>query len=173
VTIHQKLAAIDSDRLNALAAKGKADPKQVRTIKCRTVTEARFRQLNFIRNLPAHVIDEPPQLLGDDTAPNPSEAVLAALGSCIAVGIHANAVAQGIALSSLELELEGDLNITSVWGTGDVSPKPVGFTAVRVRVKLDADADRETLARLVAHAVEWSPVTGTVRNPVPVDVRLS
>ena len=168
-----KLASIDHDRLGALISRGKADPSQVRTIKCRTVTEARFRQLNFIRNLPAHVIDEPPQLLGDDTAPNPSEAVLAALGSCIAVGIHANAVAQGIALSSLELELEGDINITSVWGTGDISPKPVGFTAVRVRVRLDAPADRETLSRLVAHAVEWSPVTGTIRNPVPVDVRLA
>ncbi len=41
----------------------------------------------MIRNLPAHVMDE-----------------LAALGSCIAVGIHANAVAQGIALRKLELE---------------------------------------------------------------------
>lgn len=167
------LAPIDKDRLDALAAKGKSDPGQVRTIKCRTVTEARFRQLNFIRSLPAHVVDEPPQLLGDDTAPNPSEALLAALGSCIAVGIHANAVARGIAISSLELELEGDLNITSVWGTGDTSPKPVGFTAVRARVKLAADAGREALAKLVAHAVEWSPVAGSVRNPVPVDVRLA
>jgi uncharacterized OsmC-like protein len=173
MTITSKLAPINKDRLDALSAKGKSDPTQVRTIKCRTVTEARFRQLNFIRDLPAHVIDEPPQLLGDDTAPNPSEAVLAALGSCIAVGIHANAVTQGIELASIELELEGDINITSVWGTGHTAPKPVGFTAVRVRVKLDAPADRETLARLVAHAVEWSPVTGSIRNPVPVDVRLA
>lgn len=167
-----QLEPIDKDRLDALIAKGKSDPTQVRTIKCRTVTEARFRQLNFIRNLPPHVVDEPPQLLGDDTAPNPSEALLAALGSCIAVGIHANAVAQGVALKSLELELEGDLNITSVWGTGHTGPKPVGFTAVRVRAKVDALADRETLTRLLAHAVEWSPVTGSIRNPVPVDVRL-
>ena len=83
------LAPIDKNRLAALIEKGKSDPTQVRTVKCRTVTEARFRQLNFVRTLPAHVIDEPPQLLGDDTAPNPSEALLAALGSCIAVGIQA------------------------------------------------------------------------------------
>jgi organic hydroperoxide reductase OsmC/OhrA len=88
------------------------------------------------------------------------------------VGIHANAVQQNIALSSLTLELEGDLNITSVWGTGHTGPKPVGFTAVRVRVKLDAAADEERLRKLVAHAVEWSPVTGSIRNPVPVDVKL-
>jgi uncharacterized OsmC-like protein len=169
----RQLAPIDKDRLDALGAKGKSDPSQVRTVKCRTVTEARFRQLNFIRTLPAHVVDEPPQLLGDDTAPNPSEALLAALGSCLAVGIHANAVAQGISVSSLELELEGDINITSVWGTGHVAPKPVGFTAVRAKVKLDADMDRETLVKLVAHAVAWSPVAGTVRNPVPLDVQLA
>jgi uncharacterized OsmC-like protein len=172
VTASARLAPIDRNRLNALIDKGKSDPTQVRTLKCRTVTEARFRQLNFIRTLPAHAIDEPPQLLGDDTAPNPSEALLAALGSCIAVGIHANAVAQGITLSSIELDLEADLNVTSVWGTGDTAPKPVGFTAVRVRAKLDGDTDRETLSRMLAHAVKWSPVTGTIRNPVPVDVHL-
>jgi uncharacterized OsmC-like protein len=173
VTVANHLTAIDKNRLNALIDKGKSDPKQVRTLKCRTVTETRFRQLNFIRNLPPHVVDEPPQLLGDDTAPNPSEALLAALGSCLAVGIHANAVAQGITLSGIELELEADINITSVWGTGDTGPKPVGFTAARVRAKIDGDTDRETLSRLLAHAVEWSPVTGTIRNPVPVDVRLA
>jgi uncharacterized OsmC-like protein len=173
MTIQRKFPPIDKDRLDALSAKGRSDPTQVRTLKCRTVTEARFRQLNFIRSLPAHVIDEPPPLLGDDTAPNPSEALLAALGSCLAVGIHANAVAQGIVVASIELELEGDINITSVWGTGHVAPKPVGFTAVRARVKLNAEADRETLAKLVAHSVAWSPVAGTVRNPVALDVQLA
>ncbi len=173
MTSRKQLDPIDKDRLAALAEKGKSDPTQVRTVKCRTVTEARFRQLNFVRTLPAHVIDEPPQLLGDDTAPNPSEALLAALGSCLAVGIHANAVARGIELSKIELELEGDINITSVWGTGDTAPKPVGFTAIRARAYLDAKADRETLASLLAHAVAWSPVAGSVRNPVPLEVRLA
>jgi len=57
---------------------------------------------------------------------------------------------------------------TAVKHTG---PKPVGFTAVRVRARLEG-ADRETLSRLLAHAVAWSPVAGSVRNPVPLDVRL-
>jgi len=173
VTSRKPLDPIDKARLTALGEKGRSDPTQVRTVKCRTLTEARFRQLNFVRTLPAHVIDEPPQLLGDDTAPNPSEALLAALGSCLAVGIHANAVARGIELSKIELELEGDINITSVWGTGDTAPKPVGFTAIRARAYLDAKADRETLAALLSHAVAWSPVAGSVRNPVPLELRLA
>jgi uncharacterized OsmC-like protein len=172
-TLTARLAPIDKEGLQRLIAKGKENPKAVRTLKCRTVAEGKFRHLNFVRNLPAHVIDEPPGLLGDDTAPNPSEALLAALGSCLAVGIHANAVAQNIAIRKLELELEADINITSVWGTGDTSPKPVGFEAVRVSVHLDADAPRETLDQLVAHATRWSPVANTYTKPVALTVGLA
>ena len=110
------LQPIDKAGLEGLIAKGRENPQAIKTLKCRTVAEGRFRHLNMIRTLPAHVIDEPPALLGDDTAPNPSEASLAALGSCLAVGIHANAVARGITINSLELELEADINITAVWG---------------------------------------------------------
>ncbi len=164
------LAPISKDGLDALITAGKANPAAIKTVKCRTVAEGRFRHLNFIRNLPPHVVDEPPLLLGDDTAPNPSEALLAALGSCLAVGIHANAIASGIAVRSLALELEADINITSVWGTGDTSPKPVGFDAIRVNVALDADASKETLDALIAHAQKWSPVANTIAKPVALTV---
>jgi uncharacterized OsmC-like protein len=164
------LQPIDKDGLEGLIAKGKANPGAIRTLKCRTIAEGRFRHLNMVRTLPAHVIDEPPGLLGDDTAPNPSEASLAALGSCLAVGIHANAVARDIVIRSLELELEADINITAVWGTGDTSPKPVGFDAVRVKVHLDADAPKAELDALIAHATQWSPVANTFTKPVALDV---
>jgi len=165
------LAPIDKAGLDALIAKGRADPAAIKTLKCRTVAEGRFRHLNMIRDLPPYIVDEPPGLLGDDTAPNPSEASLAALGSCLAVGIHANAVAQGITVRKLEIELEADINITAVWGTGDTSPKPVGFDAVRAKVHLEADAPQPELDALIAHAVKWSPVTNTFTKPVPVDVK--
>ena len=164
------LAPIDKGGLDGLIAKGRENPQAVKTLKCRTVAEGKFRHLNMIRTLPPHVIDEPPVLLGDDTAPNPSEAALAALGSCLAVGIHANAVARGITITSLELELEADINITSVWGTGDISPKPVGFDAVRVKVHLDADAPKADLDALIAHAAVWSPVANTFTKPVALAV---
>ncbi|MBP2229213.1 putative OsmC-like protein [Azospirillum agricola] len=168
------LAPIDKAGLETLAAVGKANPDVVKTVKCRTVAEGRFRHANFIRNLPPHIVDEPPQLLGDDTAPNPSEAALAALGSCLAVGIHANAIAQGIVIAKLELELEGDINITAVWGTGDLAEtKPVGFTEVRAKVVLEADAPRERLDALVAHATAWSPVANTFIRPVGLSVALA
>jgi uncharacterized OsmC-like protein len=129
--------------------------------------------LNYARDLDAHVIDEPPGLLGQDTAPNPSEAVLAALGSCLSVGIHANAIMRGISLTKLELVLEGDINITGVWGIGDLSEKRLGFTDIRVKVDLEGDASQEELADLVAHSNFWSPVANTLRNPVNMEVSLA
>lgn len=167
------LAPIDKDGLDKLIAAGKANPNVIKTLKCKTVAEGRFRHLNFIRNLPAYIVDEPPGLLGDDTAPNPSEAVLSALGSCLAVGIHANAVARGITVFKLELELEGDLNITAVWGTGDLSEKPVGFTDIRAKVTFEADRPREELEALIAHAKVWSPVANTMTRPVNLEVALA
>jgi uncharacterized OsmC-like protein len=167
------LAPIDKEGLHALIAKGKADPTAIKTLKCKTVAEGRFRHLNFVRTLPPYIVDEPPGLLGDDTAPNPSEASLAALGSCLAVGVHANAVARGITVFRLEVELEGDLNITGVWGTGDLSEKPVGFTDVRAKITLDADRPRAELDALIAHAKVWSPVANSFTRPVKLDVAMA
>ena len=50
-------APIDKEGLEALIAKGKADPKAIKTLKCKTVAEGRFRHLNFIRTLPPYIVD--------------------------------------------------------------------------------------------------------------------
>lgn len=167
-----RLDPIDKAGLEALIKDGKANPDVIKTLKCKTVAEGRFRHANYIRNLPAYIVDEPPTLLGDDTAPNPSEAVLAALGSCLAVGIHANAIAQDIVITKLELELEGDLNITAVWGTGDLSKdKPLGFTQVRVKVNLESNASKQKQDELIAHATKYSPVANTILRAVDLDIQ--
>ena len=161
------LAPIDKDGLEGLIEKGKSDPKAVKTLKCKTVAEGKFRHANYIRDLEPYIVDAPPGLLGDDTAPNPSEASLAALGSCVAVGLHANAVAKGWIVEKLELELEGELNITAVWGTGDLSDKPVGFTDVRITVDMAAtDVPAAEGDALVQHVIQWSPVFNTFARPV-------
>jgi uncharacterized OsmC-like protein len=171
--VKMPLRPVSKEGLEKLAATAKANPNVVKSLKVKTVCEGQFRNLTYVRDLPEHVIDEPPSLLGQDTAPNPSEAMLACLGSCLSVGIHANAVMRGITLTKLELELEGDINITGVWGIGDLAQKRLGFTDVRVKVDLEGDASKEELEDLVAHANFWSPVANTFRLPVNVEVSLN
>ncbi|HTK11659.1 MAG TPA: OsmC family protein [Ktedonobacteraceae bacterium] len=162
------LRPVDTDGLTKLVEKGKTNPSSGKvTLRAKTVTEGQFRNLTYIRDLQPVVIDEPPHLLGQNTAPNPSEAVLAALGACLAVGFVANATQRGIQLRNVTVELEGDIDVSAVWGLGDIPEgKTAGFTAIRVKAHLDADAAPEVLAEIVEHATKWSPVANTMRNPV-------
>lgn len=165
------LRPLDADGLTALGEKGKANPNSVVTLKAKTVCEGQFRMQTYVRDLAPMLIDEPPHLLGENNAPNPSEAVLASLGACLAVGVHANATARGVKLSKLELELEGDINVTAVWGTGDLDEaKTLGFSAVRVKIDAEGDAPKAEIDEIVSHSNVWSPVANTLRNAVAVEV---
>ncbi len=165
------LRPIDNEGLSKLSEKGKANPNTVVTLKAKTVCEGQFRNMTYVRDLKPMLIDEPPHLLGEDNAPNPSEASLATLGSCLAVGVHANATARGVRLTKLELALEGDINVTAVWGTGDLnSTKPLGFTDIRVKINAEGDAPKEVIDEIIAHSNVWSPVANTMRRPVNVSV---
>ena len=159
---------INLEGLKELQVKSKNTTNPIKTLKCRTVAVEKYRQENYIRDLDVHIIDEPHVLLGDDTAPNPSEAVLAALGSCIAVGIQANLVNRGINFTKIELKLEGDIDISAVWGTGELTEKTIGFTSIRVKVDLESDLDKKQRDELIEHVLNFSPVTGSLRNPVEV-----
>ena len=150
------------------------DPPAMRVVRCRTVAQGRFHQLNYIRDLPPAqpmTGGEADNLLVDDVSASALEGLLAALGSCLAMGIHATAVARRIPIRRLELELEADIS-SAQWGSIGPEPTAVGFEAVRVSVLLDAEATHEILAALVKHATLWSPVANTLQNPVHLDVHL-
>jgi uncharacterized OsmC-like protein len=112
--------------------------------------------------------DEPPILLGDNTAPNAVEATLHALASCLAVGFVYNAAARGIEVRSLEFDLEGDLDLHGFLG---LSPDVrAGYREVRVTYRVDCDAPADTVDELCAHVQRTSPVLDIFRNPVGVTV---
>lgn len=162
------LAGIDAEALNTLACNAKDDPGTGRkTLKARTVCESGFRNMTYVRDLAPVLVGEPPALLGDDSAPNPSEMALAALGSCISVGLLANATHRGVTLSKIEVVMEGDIDISAVWGVGDVPDSKVpGFTAVRASVALAGDTDDATLQAIHDNTIAWSPVVNTFTRNV-------
>ncbi|GAA5126365.1 OsmC family protein [Haloechinothrix salitolerans] len=112
--------------------------------------------------------DEPPVLLGENTAPNAVEAILHALASCLAVGVAYNAAAQGIELRGLAFDLEGELDLHGFLGlSDDVRP---GYSDIRVTCRVDSDAPAEKIDELCAYAQRTSPVLDILRNPVNVIV---
>ncbi|KZS83244.1 peroxiredoxin [Mycobacterium persicum] len=169
------MLVIDAEGLDRLSCNAKTDPSTgKKTLKAKTVCESGFRNMTYVRDLAPMLVGEPPALLGDDSAPNPSETTLAALGSCISVGLLANATHRGVTLTKIEVEMEGDIDISAVWGVGDTpAGKVLGFTSVRCRVTLAGDADDATLQEIHDNAIAWSPVVNTFRRPATVDSTLT
>jgi uncharacterized OsmC-like protein len=145
--------------------------RNVRTLRCRTVATGRLGHRTYIRELPPLGVEgADASSLTDEATATPCEALLAALGSCLAIGIHANAVARAIPIRHLEVEVAGEIGVPSLWGTRDLTPKPLGFETITVRVRIEADVSREILEALVEYTAMWSPVANTLHNPVHLDV---
>lgn len=114
--------------------------------------------------------DEPPVLLGSNAGPNAVELLLQALGFCYAVGYAANAAAQGIELTALEFDVEGDLDVRPFLGLE--GPRP-GFTAIRATARVSSpNATPEQLQALCRYVQKTSPVRDCLANPVPVETAL-
>lgn len=129
-----------------------------------------FRSSARIRGFDPLGSDEPPALGGTDSAPNPVEQLLAALGNCLAVGYAANATAEGIALHGLRIDLAGALDLGAFLG---LRPGHAGFDAISATVHLDTDADPAHVQRLHEAVVGSSPVGHTLQAAIPVDVHLA
>jgi uncharacterized OsmC-like protein len=115
--------------------------------------------------------DEPPVLLGNNTAPNAVETVLHALAACLAVGFAYNAAVQGITIESLEFELEGELDLHGFLGLSEETR--AGCDSIRVTYRVKSDAPRGRILELCEYVQKTSPVLDIVRNPVPVSIQLA
>ena len=147
------------------------NPQKAQTTWAATVDwKGGFRSEATVREFAPRTSDEPTALGGDDTAPNPVEQVLSALGNCLAVGYAAGASAAGIELNDLRIDLEGDIDLHTFLGLGAGN---AGYEGIKVRVSIDSDASQELLDDLHQKVVATSPVGHTLSQPVPVDIALT
>ena len=115
--------------------------------------------------------DEPIVLLGEDTGPNATEALLHALAACLNTSFIFHATARGIKVEEFELCLEGNIDINGFLGT-DSSVRN-GFSDIKVTCNVKADASPERIAELLQIAQDRSPVFDCVTHEVPVTVTLT
>lgn len=115
-------------------------------------------------------IDEPEGLGGTDHAANPVEFLLAAYAGCINVMGHIIAKELGFKLNSLQIELDGDLNPSKVFG--QPTSDRAGYKEIRVNIIPDADADEETLLKWLETIESRCPVNDNLINPTPVKIAI-
>ena len=162
---------VNLDAVGALAGRIQGEPAAAATVWEADVTwQGAFRSEARIRNFEPMASDEPAGLGGSDTAPNPVEQLLAALGNCLAVGYAANASMAGIKIDDLRINLKGDLDLRTFLGLAQGN---AGYEAIQVSVNLASDATVEQLAELHDRVVGSSPVGHTLSRAVPVRIELA
>jgi uncharacterized OsmC-like protein len=114
--------------------------------------------------------DEPFELLGRNTAPNPQELLMAALNACITVGYVAGAALQGIALEKVEIETAGALDLRGFLG---IDPQvPAGYETIRYVVRLKGAGTPEQFQAIHEAVARTSPNYFNISRPVTIDARL-
>lgn len=111
------------------------------------------------------LLDEPAELGGANTGPNPVEAVLAALGSCQAIVYRAYANALGLRIDRVDVEARGFLDLRGFLGDSAV---PAGFERVTFSTRISSPESAERIAELAKTVEAHCPVLDILRRTVPV-----
>jgi uncharacterized OsmC-like protein len=114
--------------------------------------------------------DEPHELLGTNTAPNPQELLMAAVNACMTVGYVANAALMGVTLSSLEIEMRGTLDLRGFLGLSETVP--AGYRALDYTVRIAGDGTAEQFASIHDAVVRTSPNYFNMAQPIAMNGRL-
>jgi uncharacterized OsmC-like protein len=114
--------------------------------------------------------DEPFELLGRNTAPNPQELLMTALNACITVGYVAGAAVQGITLEKVEIETTGALDLRGFLG---IDPSvPAGYERLRYVVRIKGDGTPEQFEAIHQTVMKTSPNYFNLSRPVRIDAQM-
>jgi len=113
------------------------------------------------------VADEPYELLGADSAPNPQELLMAAFNACITVGYVAGAALKGITLDSLEIRTKGELDLRGFLGLSDaVAP---GYQNVDYEVRISGDGSAADFEEIHQTVMKTSPNYFNMSRPIKMN----
>jgi len=108
--------------------------------------------------------DEPCELLGTDSAPNPQELLMAAFNACIMVGYVANAALKGIRLDSVEIRTRGTLDLRGFLGLSDQVPP--GYETLEYDVTIKGDGTAADFQEIHQAVMKTSPNYFNLSRPI-------
>jgi uncharacterized OsmC-like protein len=116
------------------------------------------------------VADEPGELLGTDTAPNPQELLMSALNACMAVGYVAQSSIRGIELTTLEIETSGELDLRGFLGIDETVPP--GYRQLDYTVRIGGNGTPEQFREIHQGVMKTSPNFFNLNQPICMNGRL-
>ncbi|MBO9519085.1 MAG: OsmC family protein [Porphyrobacter sp.] len=117
------------------------------------------------------VADEPYELLGTDSAPNPQELLMSAINACMTVGYVAQASVRGITLTTCRIEMAGELDLRGFLGLDATVPN--GYRQLDYVVTLEGDGTREQYEEIHAAVKATSPNFYNLNRAIEMNGRLA
>lgn len=116
------------------------------------------------------VADEPCELLGTNSAPNPQELLMSAVNACMTVGYVAQAAVRGVNLTACRIEMEGELDLRGFLGMDATIPN--GYQHIDYVVALEGDGTTEQYAAIHAAVQATSPNYFNMNQAIAMNGRL-
>jgi len=105
------------------------------------------------------VVDEPSELGGGGSGPNPIELFLASLASCFAITLRIHSTREGVPIDRVEVEGRAELDLRSVLGIEGFEP---GLELVELKARIFSSAKCSDVDRVVDKTLRTWVVGSTV-----------
>ncbi|QZH74117.1 MAG: OsmC family protein [Erythrobacter sp.] len=116
------------------------------------------------------VADEPHELFGTDSAPNPQELLMSAVNACMMVGYVEHAAMCGVTLTTCRIEMEGEIDLR---GALELDPDvPNGYRQLDYVVTLEGDGTREQYEEIHEAVKATSPNFFNINTAITMNGRL-
>jgi uncharacterized OsmC-like protein len=113
--------------------------------------------------------DWPPEIGGRDSGPSPGEALLGALGGCVAMTYITKSANRGVTIDELEVTIEAPVDLR---GTFELDSVRAGLSDVTITVAVRSDADDAVLDEISQTTRRTSAVYDSLANPVPMQLHV-
>lgn len=177
----EKLNGIDTEALKQVMGQISEDPSlgkvkfQVTTTwkgttKSETVVQGYEIGGQEVKRIHTFVIDEPNELLGEDTSANPQEYLMGAMNACILNTYVIAAAMKGVKLESVVIETEGELDLRGFLGIDkDVI---AGYKELKYKVRLKGNGTQKQYEEVHKAVVATSPNYYNITHAIKLNTEL-
>jgi len=178
---NEKLNGIDTEGLKQVMRQISEDPALAKvkfqvtttwkgTTKSETVVQGYEIGGQKVKRIHSFVIDEPIELLGEDTSANPQEYLMGAMNACILNTYVIAAAMKGIRLEKVVMETEGDLDLRGFLGMDEnVIP---GYKELKYKVRLKGNGTPEQYEQVHKTVVATSPNYYNISRAIELNTEL-